>query len=299
MTEIFDTTTKLRFRDAADAQYIKFGRVSDKDPQYDIRSGQLKLAGQDVAKCFEPSVQAIAEAFEKQRTAAMTRMPIKHAFLVGGYAASEFLNRRLRTHPTFSNVHLCRPASHVNKAVADGAVSFYIDHLVTSRTSKFIYGIDCNYYYDSSLADHRERANTKFNDPSGQPRLPNGFGSILKKGIQVSEQQEFRRPFVFRGSSPSELTSVQVSVFAYRGSLLEPTWMDKEPGSFTKMCTVIADTSKFCNSLSPQISFPSNTYYSLDIEVILLFGLTELKAQISWNDKGVEMRSPASIVYDI
>ena len=45
MKDIFDKTTKLRFRDANDPQYIKFGTVRDKEPQYDIRSGQLKLAG--------------------------------------------------------------------------------------------------------------------------------------------------------------------------------------------------------------------------------------------------------------
>ena len=45
MKDVFDQTTKLRFRDAGDPQYIKFGTVRDKDPQYDIRSGQLKLAG--------------------------------------------------------------------------------------------------------------------------------------------------------------------------------------------------------------------------------------------------------------
>ena len=45
MKEIFDQTTKLRFRDADGPQYIKFGTVRDKDPQYGIRSGQLKLAG--------------------------------------------------------------------------------------------------------------------------------------------------------------------------------------------------------------------------------------------------------------
>ena len=45
MKDEFDKTTKLRFRDANDPQYIKFGTVRDKDPQYDIRSGQLKLAG--------------------------------------------------------------------------------------------------------------------------------------------------------------------------------------------------------------------------------------------------------------
>ena len=45
MTDIFDKTTKLRLRNAEDPQYIKFGTVRDKDPQYDIRSGQLRLSG--------------------------------------------------------------------------------------------------------------------------------------------------------------------------------------------------------------------------------------------------------------
>ncbi|KAF8545589.1 hypothetical protein OG21DRAFT_1537926, partial [Imleria badia] len=133
MKEIFDQTTKLRFRDSGDPQYIKFGTARDKDPEYGIRSGQLKLAGEDVAKFFEPSVEAVADAFEKQRqAAAKLEIQIKHAFLVGGYAASDFLYRSLQLHPVFSEVHLCRPSSHVNKAVADGAVSSYVAPLVTS-----------------------------------------------------------------------------------------------------------------------------------------------------------------------
>ena len=45
MTEEFDKSTKLRFRNSEDPQYIKFGTIRDKDPACDIRSGQLKLAG--------------------------------------------------------------------------------------------------------------------------------------------------------------------------------------------------------------------------------------------------------------
>lgn len=45
ITDVFDKTTKLRVRNAEDPQYIKFGTMRDKDPQYDIRSGQLRLTG--------------------------------------------------------------------------------------------------------------------------------------------------------------------------------------------------------------------------------------------------------------
>lgn len=37
----------------------------------------------------------------------------------------------------------------------------------------------------------------------------------------------------------------------------------------------------------------------MDYEVALLFGLTELKAQLIWKEKGVEKRSNAKIVYDV
>ncbi|KAF8132019.1 hypothetical protein EV363DRAFT_1479998 [Boletus edulis] len=299
MKEIFDKTTKLRFRDAGDPQYIKFGTVRDKDPQYDIRSGQLKLAGEDVATFFEPSVEAIADAFEKQRQAATRlQIQIKHAFLVGGYAASDFLYRRLQQHPVFSAVHLCRPSGHPNKAVADGAVSSYVDPLVTSRTSRYTYGIDVVRPYNSSLFDHREREHTQFATPSGSMVLPNGFKSILLKGVQVSEQQEFRQSFFREGNLSSELAHVNASILAYRGDLPDPAWKDKEPTRFTTLCNVFADTSAIAHSLRPQRGHGGDNYYSLYFDVILLLGLTELKAQISWDDRGVEKRSPASIVYD-
>jgi len=118
------------------------------------------------------------------------------------------------------------------------------------------------------------------------------------KGVQVSEQQEFRQSFLKDRNSRSQLTNVKESILEYRGDILDPEWMDKEPARFTTMCHVIADTSTFARSLRPQQAPGGGDYYRLDFDVILLFGLTELKAQISWNDQGVEKRSPASIVYE-
>jgi hypothetical protein len=47
------------------------------------------------------------------------------------------------------------------------------------------------------------------------------------------------------------------------------------------LCTVHADTSTIAEALKPQRG-QSGTYYRLDFEMILSFGLTELKAQIAW-----------------
>jgi hypothetical protein len=45
MSTIFDSTTKQRFGNENDPAYIKFGTIKDKDTNFNIRSGQLKLMG--------------------------------------------------------------------------------------------------------------------------------------------------------------------------------------------------------------------------------------------------------------
>jgi hypothetical protein len=45
ITNSFDKTTKLTFRDIAEPQFIRFGSARDRDLMLNIRSGQLKLAG--------------------------------------------------------------------------------------------------------------------------------------------------------------------------------------------------------------------------------------------------------------
>ena len=50
------------------------------------------------------------------------------------------------------------------------------------------------------------------------------------------------------------------------------------------MCHVIADTSTIARSLRPQQAPGGGDYYSLDFDVILLFGHTEMKGLISWSD---------------
>ncbi|KAG6332939.1 hypothetical protein ID866_6155 [Astraeus odoratus] len=272
MTEIFDRTTKLRFRNAADPQYILFGTVRDKDPDYNIRSGQLRIAGAEVAKFFEPSVEAIAETFKQQQRS--SSLPIKHAFLVGGYGSSDFLFYRLQQHPAFSDVSLCRPGQYVNKAVADGAVSFYIDHLVIARVAKVTYGAPCKIDYQPHLAGHVTRRSTGYRDIDGNWVLPNSFGT------RVSEEQQFRQILFI--NSETRVTSIFQRISAYRGSLLDPQWTDEEPDSFKELCTIRADVSRAANALCPQTSPDGNTYYQIAFDVIILFGLTELKAQISW-----------------
>jgi hypothetical protein len=45
ISDCFDKTTKPRFRNSVDPQYVKFGSARDNDLDCGIRFGQLKLTG--------------------------------------------------------------------------------------------------------------------------------------------------------------------------------------------------------------------------------------------------------------
>jgi len=59
---------------------------------------------------------------------------------------------------------------------------------------------------------------------------------------------------------------------------------------------------EFDLSRASVLTLPKTTgegsYYAVEYDVILLFGMTELKAQVAWQENGIEKRSAATIVYD-
>jgi len=68
-----------------------------------------------------------------------------------------------------------------NKAVSDGAISFFIDHFVSARVSRFVYGVSTRRTYDAYDAGHRKRVGKIFIDASGKQKLDENFSVILAK----------------------------------------------------------------------------------------------------------------------
>ncbi|SJL14056.1 uncharacterized protein ARMOST_17509 [Armillaria ostoyae] len=296
IAECFDTTTKLRFRDNEEASYIKFGTMKDRDPKLDIRSGQLKLAGSDVASFFEPSIASMIRVIDNQR--AKATKPVSSVFLVGGFAASDWLFSKLKEHLEPLEIQCSRPDSHVNKAVADGALSFYLDHVVAARVSRYDYGISVYMTYDPHDADHYARRDTTFVDAAGVLSIPGQFTIILPKDTQVSETTEFRHTFYRNSIHLANLQYIATVIRCYRGIKTEPLWMDEEPGAYSSFCTIEADTSEVAKSLRLRRRPDGKSYFALSFDIVLLFGRTELRAQLSWKENGEEKRGPARVVYD-
>ncbi|KAH9485830.1 Heat shock 70 kDa protein 12A [Psilocybe cubensis] len=299
ITDCFDKTTKLRFRSDDETQFIKFGTIRDKDLALNIRNGQLKLSGSDVASFFEPSIQCIVDTIEEQRAACTTK--IASVFLVGGFAASDWLFTNLKARLSDNTLDICRPDSHVNKAVADGAVSFYLDHFVAARISKYAYGIEFSRIYVSTDPEHVARMHSQYTCLDGRIMLPVGFDAILPKArlfdTKVSETEEYRHSYVRNSKNSSAFQILDEEIMCYQGTKSNPRWTDEETDMYRVLCHVTADTSnvplrQYVNS---KTGIP---YYRIEFEIVLSFGLTELKAQVAWKENGIERRGPAEVVYD-
>jgi len=96
ISDCFDRTTKPRFRNSLDPQYVKFGSARDNDLDYGIRFGQLKLTryahvsvtfattqsqlfnlrSTDIAGFFQPSIDCVVQAVEDQRNSAKEKTSV-------------------------------------------------------------------------------------------------------------------------------------------------------------------------------------------------------------------------------
>ena len=68
-----------------------------------------------------------------------------------------------------------------NKAVAIGAISYYADHFVIGRISKFTYGVLCNTLFDSSNPEHVRRSHKTSVNAMGERRIPHRFNIMLTR----------------------------------------------------------------------------------------------------------------------
>ncbi|KAL1756831.1 hypothetical protein FB107DRAFT_289735 [Schizophyllum commune] len=277
MLEIFDKKAKHTFKNPRIPVFIKFGTSRDNDPDFEIKSGKLTIRGEDVASFFDPPIIAIAQGVLAQRGYA--KHTIKTVFLVGGFAASPYLYSQLCETLGPLGIEVCRPESAMNKAVADGGVLHALDHRVTARMARFTY-------------EHVARNNLAYWDSYDCcMRLPRAFRTILPaKGTQVTETQEFVSPrFDFKRRLAGIQTDFKCDIMRYRGEHRDHIFMDTIADRVDKLCEIHVAPSDILDRLPVRTGPGGLRYYRWTFDVILLFGLTELTAQLRC--------SPACLVY--
>jgi hypothetical protein len=76
-----------------------------------------------------------------------------------------------------------------------------------------------------------------------------------------------------------------------------PKWKDVDTKNYTMLCTIEVGLSQLPSRPQPKAT-GSETFYEVNYDIVLLFGMTEFKAQVAWTENGVEKRSAAKIIYE-
>ncbi|PFH47736.1 hypothetical protein AMATHDRAFT_6473 [Amanita thiersii Skay4041] len=299
MVNIFEKNTKPSFRSVSKTYWIKFGHASDNDPKYGIRSGVIKIDGKEIAKLFQPAVESIIKVVEDK--VKKSTIPIKVLFMVGGFATSDYLFQTLVNYFKKTGITIMRPDAYLNKAVAEGAVAHYLDRTVRSRVSKYDFGISMSETFNPNRPEHIARQDRAVYVASGDRWIGGAFSTILPKNTTVAEEKEYRQYYyqVMKDNKVEESWKESRTIMCYRG--LEdhpPEWMDQAPDLFIQLCTVSADLTNIARSAKSAVSQHGKKYYWVGYEIALLFGLTELRAEIVWKEDGIEKRGPAIVAYD-
>lgn len=290
----FCSSIKESFVGCEEEQYLSIGSSGLNRPELGILRGKLVCKGEDVARLFEPSIQATAESIKARVKAQNNDQPITVA-MVGGFSESVFLRNEVQAR--LGNVaKLCKPDEATSKAVASGAVAWLIDGVVQARVAKMTYGIRCSTLFRPNQPEHIRRQDKKFSGSDGNLRLPNTFGSVMRKGEAGKEDQEHLEKFCMTWQVSQRLVK-DVNLYVYRGeSEVEPTFLDE--GGFEQLCSFQVDMEPFRQILTPKIGVTGQPYYSIPIRLAMRLNGPEIQAQVIFEYKGQTFRSPVNVVVD-
>ncbi|KAM6489467.1 hypothetical protein JOM56_015100, partial [Amanita muscaria] len=134
MARAFDKPegVKCKFCNPTTPYFVKFGSLRDNDRKYGITNSKFKVEGCVVrmAKFFEPAVQDIIGGIINQCRNTKDGVSIKvSVLLVGGFGRSYYLHARLRDYFKSNGIAVLRPdIDCLNMVLANGAVSYFVDH---------------------------------------------------------------------------------------------------------------------------------------------------------------------------
>lgn len=80
------------------------------------------------------------------------------------------------------SIHVCIRS----KAVADGAISYYLDHFVVGRLIRYTYGTPATVGYDHSDPDHRRHSRKKYLGITGEMQIDVFSPSLFKVNVLAS-----------------------------------------------------------------------------------------------------------------
>ncbi|KAH8117839.1 hypothetical protein DFH11DRAFT_1503934 [Phellopilus nigrolimitatus] len=279
ITDEFEKKTKREFDGDVNYGLMKVGDRRAKDDKLGIRGGFLRLDSDELSECFSLSVTEALDSIRKQLTATRRNNAKTSVWLVGGFASSAYLLKRLDSCLGPEGVSIQRPDTNLAKAVANGAVLHFLDHLVTSRVCPASYGTTCLIPYNPLLPDHRERSDLLQTGTEGAYIGP-VFDCIVAKGTPIEEAKAFKESYFKEFFLKSSATQFATEILVYDGDLPLPRWYkENKQADLSELCTESSRNTSMLEFLSQRVP---RAFWKAKFEIELKFGTTELEAKIKW-----------------
>ncbi|KAI5122758.1 hypothetical protein M0805_009841 [Coniferiporia weirii] len=299
----FEKKTKREF--SGDSGLLRIGDRRERNDKLGIRAGFLMLSSDELAECFNSSVNEAVDSIRKQLSVSRSDKKKTPIWLVGGFAASPYLLKRLRDALEPEGVVIQTPDANVAKAVANGAVLHFLDNLVTSRSCRTSYGTTCSIPFNPLLSEHRQRLDLIRPGTEGAYIGPI-FDCIAEKGTPVGVEQTFRESYFKEFFTKESAEHFTTEILCYDGDLPVPKWYNENKGKFRTACRLEADLSELCTDAiqSSSVSMllltqrTSRVHWKAIFDIELKFGTTELEARIKWEKNGKTKYGPVTIIYE-
>jgi len=152
--------------------------------------------------------------------------------------------------------------------------------------------------FDPFDEDHIKRLDLIKRSPFGDHHIGPIFSCIAKKNESIAESRTYSSSFSRRILQKENAKRISSSVYCYDGDGPIPLWFDENRGKFRELCKLEADLSDRCTDEAKSCLGGLIDFWTLDFEVELKLGTTEVEARIKWEQDGTTRYGPVRVVYE-
>ncbi|QRV86967.1 heat shock protein 70 kDa 12A [Ceratobasidium sp. AG-Ba] len=290
----FEASAKRAF-ELSDSDYrIKLGgKLTNEDLQ--IRRGVLTISREHMRSFFDGCVSQILASIRQQ----MMDLSPKHMLLIGGFGDSSYLRSIIGTEFGGSGCTITVANDSSSKAVADGAAIWFAKLSVGKRATRMQYGTDVCVRYDPTNPEHQSRERFQGNDDI--EKVKGKWSQITDKGVILDTGESISQIYHRKYPNAPQAITIKDRIYAWTIKDRAPAeWLFDTSGSLTEgfesVCEVQADLTDDLEKVLNVWTSPSGKYYTIQFELRLKFGGTELLACVAWECDGETHTSPATIV---
>ncbi|CCO31393.1 hypothetical protein BN14_05434 [Rhizoctonia solani AG-1 IB] len=271
----FEAFTKREFKDETVEKSVAIAQTRFNNTAIRVRRGRMALSGSTVKGFFDTCTKEITASVDKQ----ITGINVPYILLVGGFGDSPYIRSEFkkRYEPRGSQVTLTNDSA--SKAVADGAVIWSTLSSVYSRAPRYSFGTDASRTYLPFIHDRQGRA--PYTCVTGEEMVSGG----VALDAEVVCRESYRH--LYASPNPS-LELYTLDLLAYSGDD-KPEWAldaaDEILPGFQRSCTVRANLKNLQGALKSSIGINGNRYWTLNYDVCIRFGGTELEGYMEWEEK--------------